>query len=126
METDVPMENRLPSPSGGRGALLAGGLAAILASTCCLGPLVLITLGFSGVWIGNLTAFEPYRPVFIGVAVVALFFAWRSIWRPATACAPGEVCAVPKVKRIYKLLFGAVVALVLIVLAFPYMAPWFY
>ncbi|TPD74188.1 mercuric transport protein, partial [Stenotrophomonas maltophilia] len=25
-----------------------GGLAAILASTCCLGPLVLITLGFSG------------------------------------------------------------------------------
>ena len=31
----------------GRGALLAGGLAAILASTCCLGPLVLIALGFS-------------------------------------------------------------------------------
>ena len=31
----------------GRGALFAGGLA-ILASTCCLGPLVLITLGFSG------------------------------------------------------------------------------
>ena len=32
----------------GRGALFAGGLAAILASTCCLGPLVLVALGFSG------------------------------------------------------------------------------
>ena len=43
----------------GRGALAAGGLAAILASTCCLGPLVLITLGFSGAWIGSLTVLEP-------------------------------------------------------------------
>ena len=32
----------------GRGALVAGGLAAFLASTCCLGPLVLVTLGISG------------------------------------------------------------------------------
>ena len=55
-----------------RGALAAGGLAAILASTCCLGPLVLVALGVSGAWIGNLTALEPYRPVFLGVALVAL------------------------------------------------------
>lgn len=48
------------SPNG-RGALFAGGLAAILASTCCLGPLILVALGFSGAWIGNLTALEPYR-----------------------------------------------------------------
>ena len=43
----------MADPSNGRGALAAGGLAAILASTCCLGPLVLITLGFSGAWIGS-------------------------------------------------------------------------
>lgn len=60
------------SPNG-RGALFAGGLAAILASTCCLGPLILVALGFSGAWIGNLTALEPYRPIFIGVALVANF-----------------------------------------------------
>jgi mercuric ion transport protein len=44
----------------------------------------------------------------------------------STACAPGDVCAVPQVKRVQKLLFGVVVALVLIALAFPYVAPWFY
>jgi mercuric ion transport protein len=110
----------------GRGALAAGGLAAILASTCCLGPLVLVALGFSGAWIGNLTVLEPYRPIFIGAALVALFFAYRRIWHPATACRPGEVCAVPEVKRTYKILFWVVSALVLIALAFPYIAPLFY
>jgi mercuric ion transport protein len=47
----------------GFGELFVGGLAAILASTCCLGPLVLVALGLSGAWIGNLTRLEPYRPI---------------------------------------------------------------
>ena len=64
----------MSEPQNGRGALFAGGLAAILASTCCLGPLVLVALGFSGAWIGNLTVLEPYRPIFIGAALVAFFF----------------------------------------------------
>lgn len=79
----------------GSGALFVGGAAAILASTCCLGPLILVTLGVSGAWIGNLTMLESYRPFFIGAALLALFLAGRRIFRPARACGPGEVCAVP-------------------------------
>ena len=108
------------------GILALGGVAAILASTCCLGPLVLIALGFSGAWIGNLSRLEPYRPLFILVALVALFFAWRRIYRPAEKCLPGEVCALPQTKRMYKALFWIVVVLVLIALSFPYIAPLFY
>jgi len=126
MRTDVLKQNAPSTSQDGRGALIAAGVSAILASTCCLGPLVLITLGFSGAWIGNLTALEPYRPIFIGVALVTLFFAGRRIWRPDIACAQGDVCAVPQIKRGYKLLFGVVLALVLIALVFPYIAPWFY
>ncbi len=113
-------------PARGRGALLAGGVAAILASTCCLGPLVLLTLGFSGAWIANLTLLEPYRPFFIAVAVVAMLYAWRRIWRPVAACQPGEICAVPRVKHTYKVLFGIVAVLVLVALTFPFLAPLFY
>ena len=104
----------------GRGALLTGGLAAILASTCCLGPLVLIasiTLSASA-WL--------FRPFFIGAALVALFFAYRRIFRPAQVCIPGEVCADPQVSTIYKLVFWVVTALVLVALAFPYILPLFY
>lgn len=116
----------MAEPTSGRSALLAGGLAALLASTCCLGPLVLVALGVSGAWIGNLTALEPYRPVFVGAALVAMFFAYRRIFRPAQDCKPGEVCAVPQVRRAYQVLFWIVAALVLVALAFPYVLPLFY
>lgn len=109
-----------------KGALVAGGLAAVLASTCCLGPLVLVMLGFSGAWIGNLTVLEPYRPVFIGVALAALLFAYRRIFRPAQACRPDEACALPQVKAMYRMVFWGVSALVVIALAFPYILPLFY
>lgn len=110
----------------GSGALFVGGLAAILASACCLGPLVLVALGLSGAWIGNLTRLEPYRPFFIVGALIALFFAGRQIFRPAQACQPGEVCAVPRTRRIYKVVFGIVSVLVLIALVFPYVVKFFY
>ncbi|MDP3333384.1 MAG: mercuric ion transporter MerT [Methylococcaceae bacterium] len=110
----------------GRGALFTGGLAAILASTCCLGPLLLVALGFSGAWIGNLTALEPYRPIFISVALVSMFLAYRRIFHPAQACKPGEVCATPQVRATYKFIFWLVMTLVLVALGFPYVLPLFY
>jgi|TARA_R100000687_G_C6365413_1_gene125417 mercuric ion transport protein len=106
--------------------LAAGGVAALLASACCLGPLVLITLGVSGAWISNLTALEPYRPLFIGVALVAMFFAWRRVYRPEEQCRPGEICAVPQVRTTYKVMFWGISVLVLIALVFPYVLPLFY
>ena len=119
--------SRIDAPfAGGGGALLAGGIAAILASTCCLGPLMLITLGVSGAWIGNLTVLEPYQPIFVGAAAIALLLAWRRIWQPASACEPGRVCAIPRVNRAYRILFWIVVALVIVALGFPMAAPWFY
>ena len=122
---DVAPEKTPESPSG-RTALVAGGLAAILASTCCLGPLVLLALGVSGAWIGTLTRLEPYRPLFLGMALVAVAFAQRRIFRPPTACAPGEVCAIPRVQTAYRVLFWAVVVLLAIAFAFPFIAPLFY
>ena len=108
------------------GVLVAGGIAAVLASTCCLGPLVLVALGFSGAWIGNLAVLEPYRPWFIGAALIALFFAGRRIFRRADVCKPGEVCSLPTTRRAYKALFGIVAGLVIVALAFPYVARFFY
>lgn len=110
----------------GRGPLVAGGVAAILASACCVGPLVLLSVGISGAWIANLTALEPFRPIFIGLALLALVFAGRRIFRPPEDCKPGEACAVARVRTAYKLIFWAISALVLLGLVFPYIAPLFY
>ena len=76
--------------------------------------------------IGNLTAVEPFRPIFIGAALVAMFFAYRRIFRPAQACKPGEVCSIPQVRTAYKIIFWIVAVLVVVALAFPYVLPLFY
>jgi len=88
--------------------------------------LVLLTLGVSGAWIGSLTALEPYHPIFIGIALVALLFAWRRAWRPAATCGRDEACATPATRLAYKTLFCIVIVLIVVALGFPVIAPWFY
>ena len=110
----------------GTAALFTGGLAAILASTCCLGPLLLVMLGFSGAWIGKLRGMEPYRHYFIAAALVAMFLAYRHIYHPLKECKPGEVCSIPQVRVSYKIIFWVVVALILVALVYPYVMPYFY
>ena len=123
MNTQQPSD---PTQNTGLLALLAGGLAALLASACCIGPLLLLSLGISGAWIGHLTELGPLQPVFLGVAVLALVLAWRRIWRPTQVCEPGLVCALPPVKRAYQWLFGLAMALIAVALVFPFVAHWFY
>src|SRR5215470_9935403 len=46
--------------------LVAGGLAgALVASSCCMLPLVLFSLGVSGAWISHLTQLAPYQHCFV-------------------------------------------------------------
>lgn len=109
-----------------RAALATGGIAALLTGTCCVAPLILISVGAGGAWLAHLRAFEPYKWIFIGAAVVALAFAWKRIYRPAAECKPDAVCAVPHINRGYKTGFWAVILLLLFMAGFPYLAPFFY
>ena len=117
------------SSDGVSKATLAGGLiAAIIASACCLGPLVLVMIGVSGAWISNLTLLDPYRPLSIGVALIFMALAWRRIYRsPAAAdCEPGTLCALPQTNRVYRVMFWMMSAMILLALVFPYVLPLFY
>lgn len=106
-------------------ALGAAALAALLASACCVVPLALVLVGVSGAWIGQLAGFEPYQPLFLAAAGIALAMAWRKIWRDA-ACADGRACAAPAGKRAQKAMFVAVASLLALVVGFPLIAPLFY
>ena len=56
----VALDEPTQVPDRKKGWFAAGGVVgAILASTCCIAPLLLLMLGVSGAWIGNLTALEP-------------------------------------------------------------------
>ena len=107
-------------------ALTTGGIAALLAGACCVAPLVLVTAGLGGAWLANFQLLDSYRPLFIVVALAALGFAGWRLYRPAAECGPGETCAVPEVRRSFRIGFWIVAALLLTMLGFPYFAPFLF
>ena len=90
-----------------------GGLAAAaLASSCCILPLALVSLGLGGVWVGKLTALAPYQPVFLAAAAALIGTGlWRAYRKPAF-CVPGSLCGKPAATRTTKIVLwtGAFVA----------------
>lgn len=105
---------------------VAAGLAAIGASLCCIGPLVLIALGIGGTWVSYLTALEPYRPIFVVVTLVFLFLAFRKLYIIPRQCAPEDACAIPTVLRNQRIIFWLVTTLLIALLTFPYYGLMFF
>jgi mercuric ion transport protein len=119
------LESRKSTTKNGIGFLVAGIVAAIGASACCLGPLVLLALGVSGAWIGSLTALEPFRPIFIGLTLLFLAFAFHRLYLARLACSPGSACANPRTLNRQRLGFWIVTILLLGLMAVPWFIPLF-
>mgnify|MGYP000941591626 CR=1 FL=1 len=109
-----------------KGSLLASVLAAIGASVCCVGPLVLLMLGIGGAWVANLTALEPLRPWFIAATLLFLGLAFRRLYLQPQVCEPGSVCAEPIVLKRQRAIFWVVALALLALLSVPWLAPFFF
>ena len=121
-----PRSDRVPRDGPmGQGLVAAGGvLGALAASSCCIVPVVLFSLGATGAWIGNLTALAPYQPVFVTVTAGFLGTGFYMVYRgPKAASVQGAPCARPIRARIVKAVLWSSVALTAAALAFPYAAP---
>jgi len=101
-------------------SMIAAVIAAIGASLCCVGPLVLLALGIGGSWISNLAALEPYRPIFIGITLIFLFLAFRKLYLVPRQCAPDDACAMPSTLRNQRIVFWIATVLLIALLTFPY------
>ena len=130
MTEHEPMQlARVADPGDGserrQGLLATGGvLGAVAASSCCLVPLLLLSAGASGAWIGNLTAMMPYQWIFILITVGFLATGFTMVRRRARAEACGEaVCASPASRRFVKSALWGASALVLVAAVYPYLAP---
>jgi mercuric ion transport protein len=120
MNTDP--ETPINTPSWlGIGALLA----AIGASACCVGPFLLLSLGIGGAWMSTLTALEPVRPFFIILTVVFIALGYRKLYLTPQCCEEGESCATSDIQRRQRLMFWLGSAFILILLVFPWLAPFF-
>lgn len=107
-------------------SLAASVVAGLGASACCVLPLALVMAGLGGSWLATLKVLEPFRPIFVMVAVLALFFAWRGIFRKAEVCEPGQACADLRLQQRRKAVFWVVTTVVIGLLTFPYYAILFF
>ena len=108
--------------------LVAAGsvVAALAASSCCILPLALLSLGVSGAWIGQLTRLAPYQPYIIATTVALLACGYWLIYRASRAvCADGAACARPLPNRLVKTALIGATALVVAALGFDVLAPLF-
>ena len=108
--------------------LVAGGmLGAFLASSCCIVPLVLISLGVSGAWIGQLTVLEPYKPLFLLVAIGLLAAGFRDVYfRKTSVCEDGSYCARLQSSVVKQVALWSGALVVLAALTIDVWAPLFY
>ncbi len=117
-----------PTEAGSAPALTVAGIAALLASGCCVAPLLLALAGISGTWIGQLRRIEPWSPWLMGLSFAALAFAgWRLYRRPSDGADCGiDDLACRQANGAARRWFWAVAVLALVPLAAPLAAPWFY
>lgn len=110
--------------------LSVGGLsAALLASVCCIGPLVFAALGvgvgatgFLAGTAGFLKGLLPYRLAFIGLTILLLGISFYLAYgkpKPAV-CAPGEMCAPETRSGMNRAWFWIMAAFALVLILAPY------
>lgn len=109
-----------------RGRIAAGTvglLVAVAASSGCLLPVVLFTLGIGGAWIGTLVRLAPLQPYFIAAAAVSLGAGYWLVYRARMECANHGTCRTAMADRLVNGVLVLATVLVVIAVGFKFLAP---
>ena len=108
--------------SNPRRYLLAGVVSALAASICCIGPMLLLSLGLGGAWIGSFILIEPYRPIFIVLTLLFLGLAFHRVYIASQACPARPVYGDPRLLRHWRLGFWIAAIIAFALIAVPWLA----
>jgi mercuric ion transport protein len=99
-------------------------VGALAASSCCMVPLLLFSVGVGGAWIGNLTRLAPYQPYFLAAAGGCLGCGYWLRYRASKGeCAGDDACARPMPQRLVKTALVLATVLVALALSFDFLVP---
>ena len=107
-----------------KNAAYTGLFAAIAASSCCIPPVIALIAGVGGS-ASALSWMEPFRPYLIGLAIVAIGYAWYNYLKPKKAEDCCDVDAKPKWYQTKGFLIS-ITLFAAISISFPYYAHIFY
>jgi mercuric ion transport protein len=97
-------------------------VSGLLASACCIGPLVFTLLGISGA--ASAQRFEPFRPYLLVVTYALLSAAFYFTYGRQVACGPNAACEMSRTNRIGKLMLWITTLIVVLATAFPLYAQY--
>jgi len=107
-----------------KNAAYTGLFAAVAASSCCIPPVIALIAGVGGS-ASALSWMEPFRPYLIGLAIIAIGYAWYDYLKPKKAEDCCEVDAKPKWFQTKGFLLG-ITLFAAISISFPYYSHIFY
>jgi mercuric ion transport protein len=105
------------------GTVAAGVAAAIGASACCVGPLLLAGLGLGSSWGAGLASLANYQPFFIAATLGFFGLAFYRLYLKPQRCVTAQECAVPPVQQRQRALFWSAIVLSAAAILFPMYAP---
>ena len=105
-------------------AVVGSVLAAVGASACCLGPVVLSLVG-AGAFAATAARLEVYRPYFLILTFSLLGAAFYVTYRPARAACESDGTCAPDSRRTTKITLWIVTVVVALLVTFPYYIGWF-
>src|SRR5437773_1224965 len=92
-------------PAPETASIVAGIASALGASTCCVLPLVAVSIGLGGAWIAQMRELERFFPVFVGLAIAAFAYAFYRLYLKPAPCAPDPACVTPRTRRTQRIAF---------------------
>lgn len=110
-----------PAGEAKRASLFAAGsvFAAIIASFCCILPIVFAVTGFSV--LGASAVFDAWRPYLLGLTFGLLGLGFYFAYRPRKEqCAPDSACAMPATNRSGRWMLWLATGGVVLFAGFPY------
>jgi mercuric ion transport protein len=105
-------------------SLAAGVASAIGASTCCVLPLVLVSVGVGGAWVAQLRELERFYPIFVALAVAAFAYAFYRLYIRAVVCEPAAACAAAATRRNQRIAFWTTLVIAKGLILFPIVYPY--
>ena len=98
---------------------VGGIIAAIIASLCCIGPVLVVLVGVGS--IGAISVFENYRPYLIGVTVLLLGFAFYLVYRKREVECEDGTCKIQDAGKWNKVGVWSATFLAAVAIAFPHL-----
>lgn len=111
------------TPTPETASIAAGAASALGASTCCVLPFVLVSMGLGGAWVTQLRALEQFQWAFIGLALLAFGYAFHRLYLRPAPCGPEAACT-PATRRHQRVAFWVTLITAKALLLAPFYVPY--